>query len=179
MDVILEINEKLKRKNQILFDKKSLFLQDLIFLISEQNHKVLTLWAFDFIEEIVNYLESKYPNEERFRIALNKTKLWAQGEIKMPEAKRAILNCHTVAKEINNKEDIALCHAIGQGCGVVHTTGHAIGLPIYELTSIVYKYGIDNCKYKLIKRKKEYIDKIYYYQKHYQEYKKWAKFYEK
>ena len=75
MDVILEINEKLKRKNQILFDKKSLFLQDLIFLISEQNHKVLTLWAFDFIEEIVNYLESKYPNEERFRIALNKTKL--------------------------------------------------------------------------------------------------------
>ncbi len=179
MDVILEIKEKFERKNQILFDKKSLFLQDLIFLISEQNHKVLTLWVFDFIEEIVSYLESKYPNEERFRIALNKTKLWAQGEIKMPEAKRAILDCHAVAKELTNKEDIALCHAIGQGCGVVHTIGHTIGLPIYELTAIVYKSGIDNCKDKLIKRKKEYISKIYYYQKHYQEYKKWAKFYEK
>ncbi len=177
MDVILEVKEKLKRKNQILFDKKSLFLQDLMFLISEQNHKVLTLWALDLALELVNYLEEKYPNEDRFRIALNKTKLWAQGEIKMPEAKRAILNCHAVAKELTNKEDIALCHAIGQACGVVHTVGHAIGLPIYELTAIVYKYGIDNCKDKLINRKKEYIDKIYYYQEHYKEYEKWAKFY--
>ena len=32
MDIILEVKEKLKRKNQILFDKKSPFLQDLIFL---------------------------------------------------------------------------------------------------------------------------------------------------
>lgn len=177
MDVILEVKEKLKRKNQILFDKKSLFLQDLMFLISEQNHKVLTLWALDLALELVNYLEEKYSNEDRFRIALDKTKLWAQGEIKMPEAKRAILNCHTVAKELTNKEDIALCHAIGQACGVVHTIGHAIGLPIYELTAIVYKNGIDNCKDKLINRKKEYIDKIYYYQEHYKEYNKWAKFY--
>ena len=177
MDVILEVKEKLKRKNQVLFDKKSLFLQDLMFLISEQNHKVLTLWALDLALELVNYLEEKYSNEDRFRIALDKTKLWAQGEIKMPEAKRAILNCHAVAKELTNKEDIALCHAIGQACGVVHTIGHAIGLPIYELTAIVYKNGIDNCKDKLINRKKEYIDKIYYYQEHYKEYQKWAKFY--
>lgn len=167
MDVIIEVKEKLKRKHQILFDKKSLFLQDLMFLISEQNHKILTLWALDLALELVNYLEEKYPNEDRFRIALDKTKLWAQGEIKMPEAKRAILNCHAVAKELINKEAIALCHTIG----------HAIGLPIYELTAIVYKYGIDNCKDKIINRKKEYIDKIYYYQEHYKEYKKWAKFY--
>lgn len=33
MDVIIEVKEKLKRKHQILFDKKSLFLQDLMFLI--------------------------------------------------------------------------------------------------------------------------------------------------
>ncbi len=177
MDVILEVKEKLKRKNKILFDKKSLFLQDLMFLISEQNHKVLTLWSLDLALELVNYLEEKYPNEDSFRIALNKTKLWSQGEIKMPEAKKGILNCHAVAKELTNKEDISLCHAIGQACGVVHTVGHAIGLPIYELTSIVYKYGIDNCKDKLINRKKEYIDKIYYYQEHYKEYEKWAKFY--
>ena len=178
MDVILEVKEKLKKKNKILFDKKSLFLQDLMFSISEQNHKVLTLWSFDLVSKIVNYLENKYPNEKRFRIALDKTKLWSQGEIKMKEAKRAILDCHAVAKELTNKEDIALCHAIGQGCSVVHTVGHAIGLPIYELTTIVYKYGIDNCKDKLINRKKEYIDKLYYYQEHYNEYKKWAKFYD-
>ena len=42
---------------------------------------------------------------------------------------------------------------------------------------IIFNKDIDNCRDKLIKRKKEYIDKIYYYQKHYQEYKKWAKFY--
>ena len=36
MDVILEVKQKLKRKNQILFDKKSLFLQDLIFLYTRK-----------------------------------------------------------------------------------------------------------------------------------------------
>ena len=178
MDIILEIKEKLKRKNQILFDKKSMFLQDLILLISEQNHKVLTLWSFDLVLELVNYLKNKYPNVDRFRICLDKAELWAQGDIKMREAKSAILNCHAVAKELTNKEDIALCHAIGQGCSVVHTVSHAIGLPIYELTSLVYKYGIDNCKDKLTSIKKEYIDKLHYYLGHYNEYKKWAKFYD-
>ena len=50
----------------------------------------------------------------------------------MPQAKAAILACHALAREWDSPEDIALCHAVGQGCSVVHTAGHAMGYPIYE-----------------------------------------------
>ena len=36
----------------------------------------------------------------------------------MRAAQRAILDVHAFAKEIKSLEDIALCHAIGQACGV-------------------------------------------------------------
>ena len=39
----------------------------------------------------------------------------------MPVAKKAILECHAMAKELTDIADIALCHAIGQACSVVHT----------------------------------------------------------
>ena len=39
---------------------------------------------------------------------------WAAGRIKMPIAQKKILDCHALAKELDRKEDIAACHAIGQ-----------------------------------------------------------------
>ena len=64
----------------------------------------------------------------------------------MPVAKKAILDCHAAAKELSSLADIAHYHAVGQACGTVLANGHAIGYPIYDLTSIVRKYGIENCK---------------------------------
>lgn len=95
----------------------------------------------------------------------------------MPEAKRTILDCHAVAKEISDLECIALSHAVGQACSVVHTVGHAMGFPIYDLTAVVRKLGIDKCEKAIEKRCKEYIEKLIYWKEHCEEYKgEWAKF---
>lgn len=172
-----ELKQKMKRKNQILFSKNSVFLQDLRALLQEENRQVITLWALDFAKDVLLKLEEKYPEEERPRIAFELAKDWASGKVKMPVAKRAILECHAFAKEISNPEAVALCHAIGQACSVVHTTGHAMGLPIYELTSLVHKYGIEECFEPIELRKQEYIDKLFYWHNHYKEYEgEWAKF---
>ena len=177
MDWIEDVKKKVKRKNKILFSKDSEYLQDLVWLINQQNRQILVLWALDFAEEIVKKLEIKYPNENRPRNALEATKLWASGKIKIPIAKREILSCHVFAKKISNQEDIALCHAVGQACSVVHTSGHAIGLPIYELTSIVYKLGVENCADSVEKRKQEYIERLIYWKDNYQDYTgEWANF---
>ena len=45
---------------------------------------------------------------------LEAARAWAAGDIKMPLARRKILDCHAVAKELANPEAIALCHAVGQ-----------------------------------------------------------------
>lgn len=88
--------------------------------------------------------EAKYPDERRPRTCLELCEAWARGKIKMPTAKQGILDSHAVAKEIDDSEYAALCHAIGHAGATVHVETHALGLPIYELTAIVLKYGKDN-----------------------------------
>lgn len=177
MDWIDEAAVKMKKKNQVLFSKNSEYLQDLIMLFETQSHQVMALWAFEFAAESIAKLEEKYPEEKRPREALGAARDWAAGKIKMRLAQRKILDCHAFAKEIEDKEDIAICHSIGQACAVVHTAGHAIGYPIYDLTAMIYKYGIDNCRDAVERRKQEYIEKVIYWNEHLCDYQgEWADF---
>lgn len=163
MNWIEEVKEKQRKKNQILFDKKSSLLQDLIQEISKQPRRVVVLWAFSFVEESIRTLLEKYPDETRMLECFECAKLWSMGEVKMSEARAKILDCHGFAKEIDDEVDQALIHAIGQGCSTVHTAGHGIGYPIYELTALVKRYGIENCEEIVEARVKEYFARLAYY----------------
>ena len=180
MNWVEEVSVKLKKKNQVLFAKDSGYLQDLLALFQGQDRKVMTLWAFDFAAESITRIEEKYPEEQRPREALAAARDWAAGKIKMRWAQRKILDCHAFAKEIDQIEDIATCHAIGQACAVVHTAGHAIGYPIYDCTAILYRLGIENGAGAVEKRKQDYIDRLFYWNAHIDDYKgEWASFMEK
>lgn len=154
------VADRLRKKNKILFSYRDPFLFDLTQNIAAQPHKCIILWAFSFSEELVCLLKSKYPHEVRPRELLTKARQWAAGEIKMSEAKRAILACHTMAKEVNSLEDTALCHALGQACSTVHTAGHAMGLPVYELSALVRRYGLEGCAEAVEMRKSEYFSRL-------------------
>ena len=142
---LAEVKAKAKRRNQILFDSESLLLAELRELVASANRKALILWAMELAEETVWELESRYPGDHRPQAAVEAARAWAAGEIKMPLAKRAILDCHAMARELTDPADIARCHAVGQACIVVHTAGHAMGYPIYELTALVRELGRENC----------------------------------
>ena len=177
MDWLDEARIKLKKKNQVLFAKNAEFLQDLTMLFRERNHRVMVLWALDFAAGSVAQLEEAYPDESRPREALEAARAWAAGKIKMRLAQRKILDCHALAKELDSREDIALCHAVGQACAVVHTAGHAIGYPMYDLSAIVYRLGIENCADAVEQRKREYIDRLFYWGEHSDDYEgEWAQF---
>lgn len=160
MNWVDEVSVKLKKKNQTLFSRNAEYLQELKTLMETQSHRVMTLWAFDLASESIAKPEEKYPEGKRPREALEAARDWASGIIKMRIAQRKILDCHVFAKEIENKEDIAICHSIGQACAIVPTAGHAVGYPMYDLTAIVYQNGIVNCKDAVEQRKQEYIEKI-------------------
>lgn len=160
MDWIEEAAGRIKRRNQILFSKTSSCLAYLNLLIPQQNHRTLVLWALSLAEESVELLEQRYPEERRPRIALEAARLWAAGRSKMREAQRRILDCHAVAKEIHSQEDIALCHAVGQACAVVHTEGHALGYPLYELTAIVFREGLERAEEPVEARCRAYVERL-------------------
>lgn len=95
----------------------------------------------------------------------------------MPVAKKAILECHAMAKELTDIADIALCHAIGQACSVVHTQRHAMGYPVYELTAIVRKNKTQISEEVVKQRIGYYIERLLFWQKEaHRENGTWAKF---
>ena len=160
---LAEVSAKAKRRNQILFSKESLLLDNLRHLIDQANRRVLILWALELAEETALELEERYPDGQAPQEAIAAARAWAAGEIKMPIAKRAILNCHAMAKELTDPADIARCHAVGQACSVVHTAGHALGFPMYELTAIVLEQGLDNCRDAVERRVIYYEQRLRYW----------------
>ena len=159
-----DVEIKLKKRNKMLFSRDSQCLQELINLIQLQNHRILVMWALDSAKLTLEQFEAKYPDELRPRTCLELCEAWARGAIKMPIAKRAILDSHAVAKEIDDKEYGALCHAIGHAGATVHVETHALGLPIYELTALVLKYGKENFPKPVTEKIKYYYNNLLYWQ---------------
>jgi hypothetical protein len=159
-----DVELKIKKKNKMLFSRDSQCLQELIKLIEIQNHRTLVMWALDCAKLPLEQFEVKYPYEHRPRTCLEFCEAWARGKIKMPIAKRAILDSHAVAKEIDDNVCGALCHAIGHAGATVHVETHALGLPIYELTAIVLKYGKDNYQEPVNEKIDHYYHRLLYWQ---------------
>ncbi|MDP4090607.1 MAG: hypothetical protein Q8930_15255 [Bacillota bacterium] len=160
-----DVEFKLKKRNKILFSRDSQCLQELIKLIQLQNHRTLVMWALDCAKLPLEQFETKYSDERRPRTCLELCADWSRGKIKMPIAKQAILDSHAVAKEINDSEYGALCHAIGHAGATVHVETHALGLPFYELTAIVLKHGKDNFPKPVSEKIDYYYYRLLYWQK--------------
>ncbi len=122
------------------------------------------MWALDCAKVPLVRFEEKYPNELRPRTALELCEAWSRGKIKMPAAKRAILEAHAVAKEIDDDVYGVLCHAIGHAGATVHVETHALGLPFYELTSLVLKHEKDKYPEKVREKINYYCQRLLYWQ---------------
>ncbi len=131
------------------------------------------MWALNCSQQTLKKFEEKYPQEVRPKNCLILCESWASGKIKMNLAKQAILAAHRAAKDVDEIYG-ALCHAIGHAGATVHVETHAIGLPFYELTSLVREYN----NFTLISQKiKFYYENLLYWKENTDKQKKeWAKF---
>ncbi|UOQ45468.1 hypothetical protein MUN89_05845 [Halobacillus salinarum] len=161
-----DVEIKLKKRNKLLFSRDSESLQELRELIQQQNHRTLVMWALDCAKQPLTLFEAKYPEEQRPGTCLELCEDWARGKIKMPEARKAILASHAVAKEIDDEVYGLFCQAVGHAGATVHVETHAFGLPIYELTALVRRYGKDNFQAPVNERIEDYYQRLLYWQEH-------------
>lgn len=164
MELSKTLQLRIKARRQILFSREDPCIQAIAHMLDGRSRKVTVSWALDLAEETVLLLREKYPKDRRAADALLLTRQWARGEIKMPIAKRAILDCHNAAKEITNTEDIAHYHAVGQACATVHANAHAIGYPIYDLTALVRKNGTEQLQTHIDQRIGHYAARLAYWE---------------
>lgn len=163
MDWLEQMKKKYLRHNQILFDRNSVLLQPLRKQIASQHHIVIVAWCLDSLQFVATALRQRWGEDERIDQVLNICQQWAKGKVKMPEAKAAILAVHGIAKETKDPLIIAWAHAIGQGCGSIHTETHAIGMVTYDLTAIVHQYGIEHCRQPIEEKTRWYMDRLNYF----------------
>lgn len=154
-----DVEARRRRKNRIFFARDSACLQGLSGALEAANRREVVLWAFACAEAALESLRLKQPCLLQPQNALAVCRAWARGDVRMPAARRAILDCHAACREWTDMESIALCHAIGQGLSAIHTPRHAIGLPIYELTAIVYRTG-DGYELPVLERIAGYLEAL-------------------
>lgn len=177
VDWLEGVRQRYQRKNQVLFSQDSPLFQELRTLMEGQSRQVLVLWALERAEEGVRELEARLPGQALPRQALEAARLWAEGKRKMPLARRAILDCHALAKILEDPADAALCHGVGQACSVVHTAGHALGYPIYALTALVRRQGVDHCRAAVEEQVRHYTGRLAFWQAHWADQpREWAGF---
>lgn len=158
------LEKRIRSKRQILFSKDDPGLQLLQSQVDRLPRVVIVSWALELAEETAALLERKYPEDPRPRQAVLLSRQWARGEVKMPAAKQAILACHAAAKTLSSPEDIAHYHAVAQACSTVHTTGHALGYPLYDLTALIRREGTEDCDALLEARMGHYLERLAYWE---------------
>lgn len=128
------------KPRKMLSDWKAPYIQSLMKLIETQSKATLAVWSLDYCDQVILPLWSKqYPDDLRPQAAINAAHEWLSGKIKLPQAKAAILECHTAARESEgNPVAQAAARAIGQCASTIHSAQHCIGLAFYGALAVAY-----------------------------------------
>ncbi len=129
------------KARKMLSDWKAPYIQSLMKLIETQSKETLAHWVVDYAEQVLLpiWMENGYQGDQRPRAALNAAREWLAGNIKLPQAKAAILECHAAARDSEgNPAAQAAARAIGQSASTIHSARHCIGLAFYGALAVAY-----------------------------------------
>lgn len=101
-------------------------------ILTDSTHRLLALWAADCAEHVLPLFEQVNPLDDRPRQAIEMTRAWANGEIKMKQAHNMGLSMNAVAKGLPDAAKFAAL-AAGQAVGVAHVAAHELGAAAYAI----------------------------------------------
>lgn len=125
---------------KMLSDWDAPYVQLLVRIIETQSKSTLVHWAVDYAEgNLLPLWHKHYPDDRRPQNALDAAREWLSGAIRLPQAKKAILECHAAAREAEaNPVAQAAARAIGQSASAIHSPRHCIGLALYGAIAVAY-----------------------------------------
>ncbi|MEL7608937.1 MAG: putative immunity protein [Bacillota bacterium] len=134
------------KPRKTLGDWKEPYLQSLMRLIETQSKATIVSWCLACAEaRFLPIYQKSFPDDARPMAALNAAREWMDGKIKLPEARKRILDAHAAAREA---EDIpaaqAAARAIGQAASTIHAPAHSLGIAFYGAAAAAYdRVGIN------------------------------------
>ena len=100
--------------------------------LTDLDHQLLALWAAVCAEHVLHLFESVQPSDPRPRQAIDQTRAWARGEIKMTQARIAAGHAMAAARELRGAAREA-AYAAGQAAAVAHVAAHELGAAAYAI----------------------------------------------
>lgn len=107
-------------------------------LAKKTDHQTLATWALDCAERVLPFFESRYPKDNRPRVAIETGRAWVKtGVFKMAVIRKAALDSHSAAREVKDDEVArSAARAAGQAVATAHVPTHALAAAVYAATAI-------------------------------------------
>jgi hypothetical protein len=100
--------------------------------LTDSDHRLLALWAAACAEHVLPHFASVHPADPRPRQAIEQTRAWAGGEIRMSQARAAAGHANAAARELSGAARHA-AYAAGQAAAVAHVAAHELGAAAYAI----------------------------------------------
>jgi hypothetical protein len=100
--------------------------------LTDSDHRLLALWAALCAEHVLHLFESVQPSDPRPRQAIENTRAWARGEIKMSQSRDSAGHAQAAARELSGAARHA-AYAAGQAAAVAHVAAHELGAAAYAI----------------------------------------------
>jgi hypothetical protein len=102
-----------------------------VLTLSEDDRRVLAVWAADCAERTLSLFEVKAPSDSRPRDAINGLRAFARGELRIGPVRAWSARAHAAAREVGNPAAVAAARAAGHAAGIAHMAAHARGAAAY------------------------------------------------
>lgn len=93
--------------------------------MDENKHKLLAIWAADCAEHVLMVFEKEHPEDARPSNAVKAARLWAQGVIKISEARKFSFAAHAAARDACYPVAKAAARSAGHAAATAHVPEHA------------------------------------------------------
>ena len=100
--------------------------------LTDADHQLLALWAAMCAEHVLHLFEAVQPADPRPRQAIEQTRAWVRGEIKMSQARAAAGAANAAARDLRGAARHA-AYAAAQAAVVAHVAAHELGAAAYAI----------------------------------------------
>ena len=100
--------------------------------LTDSDHRLLALWAAACAEHVLHFFEAVQPLDPRPRQAIEQTRAWANGVIRMSQARDSAGHAQAAATELREAARYA-AFAAGQAAAVAHVAAHELGAAAYAI----------------------------------------------
>jgi immunity protein 5 of polymorphic toxin system len=100
--------------------------------LTDEHHHLLALWAASCAEHVLHLFETARPQDPRPRQAIEHTRAWVRGDVKMMQARAAGGHAMGAARDLRGPARHA-AYAAGQAGAVAHVAAHELGAAAYAI----------------------------------------------